>query len=73
VVSITPQPLYAREKNPRYPLDRKLGVPQNRSGLHGEEKILAPTGTRTPTPLLLLLLLIIIIIIITTTTTQESV
>jgi hypothetical protein len=50
VVSFTPQPLYDREKSPRYPLDRRLGGPQSRSGLRGEEKILDPTGTRTPTP-----------------------
>jgi hypothetical protein len=31
-------------KNPRYPLDRRLGGPQCRSG-HGEEKIFDPTGT----------------------------
>jgi hypothetical protein len=35
---------------PRYPLDRRLGGPQSRSEGHGEEKILDPTGTRTPTP-----------------------
>jgi hypothetical protein len=34
---------------PRYPLDRRLGGPQNRSGRHGD-KILAPVITRTPTP-----------------------
>jgi hypothetical protein len=38
------------EKIARYPLDRKPGGPQNWSGRRGEEKILAPTGTRTPTP-----------------------
>jgi hypothetical protein len=38
-----PRPLY-----PRYPLDRKLGGPQSQSGRRGEEKILDPTGTRTP-------------------------
>jgi hypothetical protein len=27
-----------------------LGGPQSRSGRFGEEKILDPTGTRTPTP-----------------------
>jgi hypothetical protein len=31
-------------------LDRRLGGPQSRSGRSGEEKILEPTGTRTPTP-----------------------
>jgi hypothetical protein len=30
-------------------LDRMLGGPQNRSGWRGEEKILTPIGTRTPT------------------------
>jgi hypothetical protein len=28
VVSVTPQPLYPREKSPRYPLDRRLSRPQ---------------------------------------------
>jgi hypothetical protein len=51
VVNFTPRPLYPREKSPRYPLDRRLGGPQSRSGRPGEEKILGPTGTRTPTPL----------------------
>jgi hypothetical protein len=49
VVSFTPRPLYPRKKSPRYPLYRRLGVPQSRSGQHGEVKILDPTGTRTPT------------------------
>jgi hypothetical protein len=39
-----------REKSTRYPLDRRLGEPQSQSGRHGEEKILDPSGTRTPTP-----------------------
>jgi hypothetical protein len=38
-------------KEPRYPLDRSLGGSQSRSGRYGEEKIVDPTGTRTPTPL----------------------
>jgi hypothetical protein len=37
-------------KSSRYPLDRRLGVPQSRSGRHGEVKILDSTGTRTATP-----------------------
>jgi hypothetical protein len=41
VVSFTPLPLYPRGKSPRYPLDRKLGGPQSRSGRCGEEKNLA--------------------------------
>jgi hypothetical protein len=39
VVNFTPRPLY-----PRYPLERRLGGPQSRSGRSGEEKILDPTG-----------------------------
>jgi hypothetical protein len=38
VVSFTPRPLYPRGKNPRYPSDRTLGGPQNRSGRRGEKK-----------------------------------
>jgi hypothetical protein len=45
VVSFTPRLLYLR-----YPLDRRLGEPQSRSGQRGEEKVLHPTGTGTPNP-----------------------
>jgi len=38
VVSFTPRLLYSERKNPWYPLDRRLGGPQNRSGRGGEEK-----------------------------------
>jgi hypothetical protein len=44
VVSFTPRPLYPCGKSPRYPLDRRLGGPQNWSELCGEEKILATPG-----------------------------
>jgi hypothetical protein len=37
------------EKEPLYPLDRRLGELQSQSG-RSEEKILIFTGTRTPTP-----------------------
>jgi hypothetical protein len=30
-----PAALYPREKDPRYPLDRKLGGPESRSGRRG--------------------------------------
>jgi hypothetical protein len=50
VVSSTLWPLYPRGKSPRYPLDRRLGGTQSRSGRHGEEKILDSTRTRTLTP-----------------------
>jgi hypothetical protein len=45
VFSFTPWPLYPWGKSPRYPLDRRLGGPQSRSGWQ-EVKTLAPTGTR---------------------------
>jgi hypothetical protein len=38
VVSFTPRPLYPQRKGPLYPLDRRLGGPQSRSGRGGEEK-----------------------------------
>jgi hypothetical protein len=38
VVSSTPRPLYAQGKSPWYPMDRRLGGPQCRSGHGGEEK-----------------------------------
>jgi hypothetical protein len=38
VVSFTPRPLYPQGKSPWYPLDKKLGGPQSRSGGGGEEK-----------------------------------
>jgi hypothetical protein len=38
-----------RDKNARYQLDATLDGPQNHSGQHGEEKIPANSGTRTPT------------------------
>jgi hypothetical protein len=37
-VSFTPGPLYPQGKSPRYPLNRRLGGPQSRSGRGGEEK-----------------------------------
>jgi hypothetical protein len=51
VVSLTPQPLYPTGKEFRYPLDRRTGEPQSRSGPYGDVKILDFTGTLTPTPL----------------------
>jgi hypothetical protein len=49
MVSFRPLPLCPLGKGLRYPLDRRLGGPQSRSGRRGEEKILEPTGTQTPT------------------------
>jgi len=38
VVSFAPQPLYPQGKSPRFPLVRRLGGPQSRSGWGGEQK-----------------------------------
>jgi len=38
VVSSTPRPLYPQGRSPCYPLDKRLGGPQSRSGRGGEEK-----------------------------------
>jgi len=48
VVSFTSQPLYLQRKSPWYPLDRRLGGPQSRSGHSGEEKIYPDHPTRSP-------------------------
>jgi hypothetical protein len=45
----TSLPLYLRRKSPLYLLDGRLDGTQSRSGRCKEEKILAPTETRTPT------------------------
>jgi hypothetical protein len=37
-----PWPLYPQGKSPWYPLDRRLGEPQSRSGCGGEEKNFQP-------------------------------
>jgi len=37
-VSFTPRLFYSHGKNPWYPLDRRLGEPQSRSGRGGEDK-----------------------------------
>jgi hypothetical protein len=53
VVSFMSQPLYPQEKGPWYPLDRRLGGPQSRSGRGGEEKnsqpIIQPVAQRYTT------------------------
>jgi hypothetical protein len=49
VVIFMPRPFYAQGKVTEYPLDR-LGGPQNRPEQYGEERMLGPSGTRTPTP-----------------------
>jgi hypothetical protein len=38
VVSFTTRPLYFQGKSPWYPLGRRLGGPESRSGRGGEEK-----------------------------------
>jgi hypothetical protein len=50
VVSFTFRPLYRQGKSPRYPLDRRLGGPQSRSGRGAEEKNSEPPpGMEHPT------------------------
>jgi hypothetical protein len=44
VVSFTPRQLYPLGKSSRFPMVRRLGGPQSRSGRFREEKILYPTG-----------------------------
>jgi hypothetical protein len=39
MVSFAPRPLYYRGKSLRYPLDRRFGGPQSRSGRRGEQKV----------------------------------
>jgi hypothetical protein len=51
VVSFTPRPFHPQEKNPCYPLDRRLGGPQSRSGHGGEEKNSQPSPGIEPPPL----------------------
>jgi hypothetical protein len=48
VVSSTPRPLYTQGKNPWYPLDRRPGGHQSRSGYVGEEKISQPLSGLEP-------------------------
>jgi hypothetical protein len=44
VVSFMPRPLYPRRKSSGYPMDRRLGGPQSRSGRCREEKHFALPG-----------------------------
>jgi hypothetical protein len=46
-VGLTPRPLYLQGKIPWYPLERRLGGPQNRSGRCVEEKNEYVTGRNT--------------------------
>jgi hypothetical protein len=49
MVSFTPRPLCTQGKSPWYPLDRRLGGPQSRSGRGGEEKNSEPLPGLLPT------------------------
>jgi hypothetical protein len=40
MVSFTPRPLYPQGKSPLYPLDRRLGGHQSRSGRGGENVLI---------------------------------
>jgi hypothetical protein len=44
MISLTPLPLYPRERDPQRPLDRGLVGFQNRYGRYGEEKNHAHAG-----------------------------
>jgi hypothetical protein len=48
MVSFTSRQLYLQGKNPLYPLDRRLGGPQSRSGRGGEEKNSQPLPGLNP-------------------------
>jgi hypothetical protein len=48
VVSFTPRLLYSHGKSPWYPLSRRVGEPQNRSGRGGEEKNSQPLQRLEP-------------------------
>jgi hypothetical protein len=48
-VNFMPRPIHSPRKEPRYPLNREVGGPQNRSGwFMGTEKYVVSTGIRTP-------------------------
>jgi hypothetical protein len=48
VVSFTPRPLYPQGKSPWYPLGRRLGGPQSRSGRDGKVKNSQPLSELEP-------------------------
>jgi hypothetical protein len=48
VVSFTPRQLYPQGRSPWYPSDRRLGVPQSRSGRGGKEKNSQPLSGLEP-------------------------
>jgi hypothetical protein len=49
VISFTPRPFCLQGNSPWYPLDRRLGGPQSRSGRGGEEKSSQPLlGLKPP-------------------------
>jgi hypothetical protein len=48
VVSFTHRPLYSRGKSPYYPLYRRLGGPQSRSGRGGEDNNSQPSSGIEP-------------------------
>jgi hypothetical protein len=52
VVSFTPRPLYRQGKSPWYPLDKRMGGPQSRSGRGSEKKnSQLPPGMEPRTPI----------------------
>jgi hypothetical protein len=53
VISFTPRTLYPQGKSPWYPLDRRLGGPQSRSGRGGEDKNSQPLPGNEPLNILI--------------------
>jgi hypothetical protein len=50
MISFPPRPFYPQGKSAWYPLDRRLGELQSRSGRGGEEKISQPSPRRESNP-----------------------
>jgi hypothetical protein len=50
VINFKPRQLYLQRKSTRYPLDRRPGGPQSRSGRCGEERNPSPCRVSNPSP-----------------------
>jgi hypothetical protein len=46
MVNFMVRPLYRQENSHWYPLDRRLGVPQSRSGCGSKEKLISPSDRK---------------------------
>ena len=86
VVNFTPRSLCPRKEFLRYPFNRKLGTPQDRSGRFGEEenilhllafeprfvKLVTVTITRFPQTLIIIIIIIIIKILVYSATLNQT-